>query len=167
MIYVYVSSLLRRLFRNLLGKEDLVDIGQHATGGNGHASEQTVELLIIANRELDVTRNDTALLVVASGVARKLEDLRRQVLEHRSKVDRGTRPNALRIPSRAKEACDTSNGELQPSFGGTRHRLDTRLLATSTLTHSRHCGIELWGRKILGGVFFDASVDFRGRKHTT
>ena len=44
-------------------------------------------LLIVADGELQVTGDNTLLLVVAGGVASKLEDLGSEVLEDCSKVD--------------------------------------------------------------------------------
>ena len=58
----------------LLGKEVLVNVGEDTTLGDGDVAEKLVQLLIVADGELKVTGNDTGLLVVASGVASKLED---------------------------------------------------------------------------------------------
>jgi hypothetical protein len=64
-----------------------VHVGQHAAGRDRHAAHELVELLVVAHGELDVARDDARLLVVARGVARELEDLGRQVLEHGREVD--------------------------------------------------------------------------------
>ena len=37
-----------------LGEEHLVDAGEHTTRGDGHVGEELVQLLIVADRELDV-----------------------------------------------------------------------------------------------------------------
>jgi len=52
-----------------------VDVGQHTSAGDGHSAQQLVELLVVANRQLDVAGGDARALVVAGGVAGKLEDL--------------------------------------------------------------------------------------------
>ena len=57
-----------------------MDVGQHTSAGDGHAAEQLVELLVVADRELDVAGGDARALVVARGVAGKLEDLGGEVL---------------------------------------------------------------------------------------
>ena len=44
-------------------------------------------LLIVADGELEMTRHDTVLLVVTSGVASKFEDLGGEVFEHGCEVD--------------------------------------------------------------------------------
>lgn len=44
-------------------------------------------LFIVTNGELEMTRHDTVLLVVASCVSRKFEDLGSEVFEDGGKVD--------------------------------------------------------------------------------
>ena len=44
-------------------------------------------LLVVPDGQLEVTGDDTLLLVIARGVARELEDLSSQVLKHRRHVD--------------------------------------------------------------------------------
>ena len=57
------------------------------TNGVCTVREEAVEFLVVANGELQVTRDDTRLLVVAGGVASELEDLGGEVLEDSSDVD--------------------------------------------------------------------------------
>lgn len=67
----------------------LVDVGEDTALGDRDVAEQLVQLLVIADGELQVTRDDTGLLVVASGVASQLEDFSSQVLKDGCEVDRG------------------------------------------------------------------------------
>lgn len=53
-------------------------------------SEELVQLLIVADGELQMTRDDTGLLVVTSGVTGQLKNLGSEVLKDGSEVDRGT-----------------------------------------------------------------------------
>ncbi len=46
-------------------------------------------LLIVADGELQMTRDDTLLLVITRRIARKLQDLGSKVLEDSSEVDYG------------------------------------------------------------------------------
>jgi len=71
-------------------KRTLVDVGENTTLGDGDVSEKLVQLLIVADGELKVTRDDTGLLVVTSGVASQLEDFGSQVLKNGSEVDGST-----------------------------------------------------------------------------
>lgn len=77
----------------LLGEENRVDVGDHTARSDGGSAEQFVQLLVVADRELNVTRNDAQTLVVARRIAGELENLGRQVLEHRGQVDRSAGAN--------------------------------------------------------------------------
>lgn len=99
-----------------LGEEDLVDLGQDTTAGNGNLAEELVELIIRADGELEVTGRDGLLLVVSGSVTGELEDLSSQVLEDGSQVDGGAGTNALGIVALAEETMDTTNGELETSL---------------------------------------------------
>jgi hypothetical protein len=66
----------------------LVNVGENTTLGDGDVSEKLVQLLIVADGELEVARDDTGLLVVTSGVTSQLEDFSRQVLKNSGEVDR-------------------------------------------------------------------------------
>ncbi len=72
-----------------------MNVGKNASGCDCNPSKKLVELLIIADSELDVSRDDALLLVVASSIARKLEDLSGEVLENRSEVNRSSSSNAV------------------------------------------------------------------------
>ena len=68
-----------------------MDVGEDATGGDGDGAEQLGELLIVADGQLDVARDDALLLVVAGGnAASELENLSGEVLEDGGEVHRGT-----------------------------------------------------------------------------
>lgn len=68
----------------------LVDIGQHTTLGDCDVAQELVQFLIIANSELEVARDDSSLLVVASGITGQFENLGSKVLENGSKVNGST-----------------------------------------------------------------------------
>jgi hypothetical protein len=53
-------------------------------------SEKLVQLLIITDGELEMTRDYTSLLVVASGVTSQLEDFSREVFQDSSEVNGST-----------------------------------------------------------------------------
>lgn len=68
----------------------LVNVWQNTTLCDGDVSQKLVQLLIVADSELKVTRDDTGLLVVTSSVTGQLEDLSRQVLKDSGEVDGST-----------------------------------------------------------------------------
>ena len=95
----------------------LVDVGQNTTLGDGDVAEKLVQLLIVADGELEVTGDDTGLLVVASGVASKLEDFGSQVLKDGSEVDGSTGTDTLSVVALAEETVDTTDRECETSLG--------------------------------------------------
>lgn len=96
-----------------------MNVGQNTTLCNGNVSQQLVQLLIVADGKLEMTGNDTSLLVVTGGVASQLEDFSSEVLENGSKVNGGTSADALSIVALAEKTVDTTNGEGQTSLGRT------------------------------------------------
>ena len=68
----------------------LVDVGEDTTLGNGDMTQELVQFLIVADGELQMTRDDTSLLVVASGVTGQLQNFSSKVFKHGGKIDRGT-----------------------------------------------------------------------------
>lgn len=102
---------------SLLGQKNGLDVGQHATLGDGHSAQQLVELLIVAHCQLQVTRDDAGLLVVAGRVSGQLQDLGGQIFEHRGQVDRSSGADPLSVVALPEEPVDTANRELQ---SGTR-----------------------------------------------
>jgi hypothetical protein len=71
-------------------KLTLVDVWQDTSLCDRDVSEKLVQFLIVSDGELEMTGNDTGLLVVAGGVASQLKDFRREVLENGSEVDGST-----------------------------------------------------------------------------
>ena len=67
-----------------------MDVRQDTALGDCHLAQELVQLLIVADRELQVARVDAGLLVVAGRVTGKLEDLSAQILKNGSEVHRRT-----------------------------------------------------------------------------
>lgn len=94
-----------------------MDVGKNTTLGDGDVAEQLVQLLVVPDGELEMTGDDTGLLVVTGGVASQLENLSREVLEDGSEVDRSTGTDTLSVVSLPQETVDTTNGERETSLG--------------------------------------------------
>lgn len=65
----------------------LVNVGEDTTLGDCDVAEELVQFLVVADGELEMTGDDTGLLVVTRGVAGQFEDFSGQVLEHGGEVD--------------------------------------------------------------------------------
>jgi hypothetical protein len=71
-------------------KLTLMNVGQDTTLCDCDVSKKLVQFLIVSDGELEMTGDDTGLLVVTSGVTGQLEDFSRQVFKNSSEVDGGT-----------------------------------------------------------------------------
>jgi hypothetical protein len=119
-----------------------VDVGQNTTLGNGDVTQKLVQLLIVADGELEVTGDDTSLLVVTGGVTSQLEDFSSEVLENGSEVDGSTGTNTLSVVALAEQTVDTANGEGQTSLGGTAcgcQYMRSKKRVDKQLTTARSC----------------------------
>merc|ERR1712062_80944 len=99
-------------FFGLFGEKNSLDVGQNSTLGNGHSSQKLVQLFIIADGQLQVTGNNTSLLVITSRIACQFQDLSGQILHDSSQVHRGTSTNTFCIISFSQKTMNTTNGEL-------------------------------------------------------
>ena len=104
---------------SLLGEENGLNVGEDTTLGNGDTAEELVQLLVVADGQLEVAGDDARLLVVTGGVASQLKDLGAQVLEDGSLVDGGTGANTLGVVALLQETVDAADGELESSAGRT------------------------------------------------
>ena len=95
-----------------------MNVWQDTTLRNCNVAQKLVQLLIVADGELEMTRDDTGLLVVTGGVASKFEDFSREVFEHGRKVDWGTSTDTLGVVALSQETVDTADGECEASFRG-------------------------------------------------
>ena len=111
-------SVKKDLLLALVGEEHGVDVGEDTTGGDGDGAEELGELLIVADRQLDVAGHDAGLLVVAGGVAGELENLSGEVLEDGSEVHGGTGTDAGGVLASLEVARDAADGELKARLGG-------------------------------------------------
>ena len=124
----------------LLGEKDGVDVGEDTAGRDGDSAKELVELLIVLDGQGDVAGDDAALLVVASGVAGKLEDLGAEVLEDGGEVDAGANSDALGVSSLLQVAANTGHGELESRLGG---RANALAGATASLSLSSGSSLSL------------------------
>jgi hypothetical protein len=139
---VRLSSL---LLLGLLGEKNRVDVGENTAGGDGDAAKKLVELLVVADSELNVAGDDTGLLVVTGSVAGKLENLSGEVLHDSSEVDGSTSANAGGVLADLQVAVHTTDRELKASLLGAGDGLSALGLATTSCALaclSGHCEFE-------------------------
>ena len=117
-----------------------MDVRQDAAAGDGDGAQELVQLLVVADGELDVARDDARLLVVARGVAGELEDLGAEVLEDGAHVDTGTDADARGVLALAEVAVEARHRELEASLGRRGRRAGGLglALAAATFSFARH-----------------------------
>jgi hypothetical protein len=98
-------------------RRTLVNVGEDTTLGDGDVSEKLVQLLVVADGELEMAGDDTGLLVVAGGVSGQLEDLSRKVLKDGGEVDGSTGTDTLGVVALAEQTVDTTDGESETGLG--------------------------------------------------
>ena len=142
----------------LLGQENGLDVGQDTSLGDGDSAQELVQLLVVADGQLQVAGVDSGLLVVAGSVAGQLEHFSGEVFENSGQVDlksdksqsdqeiervqeetnRCSGSDALSVVALAEHAVQTTDWELESGSRGARLGLATGL-GLSTLSTSRHC----------------------------
>ena len=101
----------------LLGEKYSLDVWQNTTLGDGHTRQKLVQLLVIADSQLQMAGDDPGLLVVTGSIACQLKDLSSQVLHDCSHVHWCTSPHSLCIVSLPQMSVDSAHWELKPSTG--------------------------------------------------
>ena len=109
---LFATSLL-----GLLGQKNSLDVWQNTTLSDGDSRQKFVQLLVVADGELQVTRDDSGLLVVAGSVAGQLQNFGSQVLENGSQVHWCTGSNTLGVVALAQQTVDSAHWELKSSPG--------------------------------------------------
>ena len=61
-----------------------MDVWQNTALGDGDVTEKFVEFLVVADGELEMTGDDTGLLVVTSSVAGQFEDFSSEIFKDSS-----------------------------------------------------------------------------------
>ena len=87
-----------------------MDVRKNTTGGDGGILKESVELLVVSDSQLDVSWDDSGLLVILGGVTCELKNLSGEVLKDGGKVHGGTGTNALGEATGAELAGDSSDG---------------------------------------------------------
>jgi len=77
----------------------LVNVGQDTTLCDCNVTQKLVQFFVVSDGKLQVSRNDTCLLVVSGSVASQFQDFGSKILKNGSEVDRGTSTDTLGIVS--------------------------------------------------------------------
>ncbi len=65
----------------------MVNVGKDTTLGDGNMAEELVQFLIVADGELEMTRDDASLLVVTSSVTSQFKNFSCKVFENSGQIN--------------------------------------------------------------------------------
>ena len=131
------------LLLGLLGQENSLDVGQHTTLSNGYTRQELVQFFVVADGKLQVTGNDTGLLVVTGGITGQLQNFSSQVFHYSCQVHGGTSAYTLSIVALAQKTMDTTHWELKTSSAAAGLGLALHLSALATSRHLRNVSVSL------------------------
>ena len=95
-----------------------MDVWENTSGGDGGVGHESGELLVVSDGELNVSWDDSALLVVLGGVTCKFEDLSGEVFKNGGKIDWGTGSDSGSSSGCSHESSESTNWELETGSGG-------------------------------------------------
>jgi hypothetical protein len=95
-----------------LWQQDRLDVWENTTLSNGNTRQKFVQLLVVSDGQLQVSRDDSGLLVISGSVTGQLENLSAQVFENGSQVDWGTSTNTLGVVAFSQESVHTTDWKL-------------------------------------------------------
>ena len=101
------------LLLSLLGQQDCLNVGQYSSLGNGDSGKKFVELLVVSDGKLKVSRNDPGLLVVSSSVSCQLKNFSSQVFQDGCQVYWGSGSYSFGEVTLSKKSMDSSDRELK------------------------------------------------------
>jgi hypothetical protein len=97
----------------LLWQQDGLDVGQNTTLSDGDSRQELVQFLVVTDGQLQVTWDDSGLLVVTGGITSQLENFSGEVFHDCSQVDWSSGTNAFSVVSFAQQSVDTTDWELK------------------------------------------------------
>ena len=97
----------------LLAKQEAMDVRENTASGNGRPSNQLVEVLVVRDGQMQVTRLDNARLLLLSSLASQIANLAGKVLQDGSCVDASTDGDSVGVSTHLKHAVHSAHGEDQ------------------------------------------------------
>jgi len=105
------------LVLSLAWQKHSLNVWQHTTLRNGDPIEQSVQLLIITDSQLEMSGDDSGFLVVTGSISSQLKNLSSKVFHDSGEVDWCTSSYTLSIVALSQQTVDSANWELKSSSG--------------------------------------------------
>lgn len=125
------------LLLRLFWQQNGLDVGQNTALSDGHAGQKLIQLLVVPDGELQMTRYDPCLLVVPGGVTGQLENFGGQVFHDGGEIDGSPGTDSFGVVALAQKPVDSADGKLETGAAGTALCLS---LNFASFTSSRHVG---------------------------
>ncbi|KII60907.1 hypothetical protein RF11_13522 [Thelohanellus kitauei] len=93
-------------------EESRLDVGQNTTLGNSNTIEKFVQLFVIADCQLNVSGNNTGLLVITGSISSQFKDFSRQIFKNGSHINGGSSTNTFGESTSSEHSMHTTNREL-------------------------------------------------------
>jgi hypothetical protein len=81
--------------------------------GDGDAAEELVQLFVVSDGELKMSRDDSGLLVVSGGVSGQLKNFSGKVFEDGGEVDWGAGSDSFGVVALSEHSVDSTDWELE------------------------------------------------------
>ena len=133
--FLNVSFARNLLVASFLWEEDGLDVGEDTTLGDGDTTEELVQLFVVSDGELKMSRDDSSLLIVSGSVSGQFENFGGEIFEDGSEVDWGASSDSLGVVALSEHSVDSANGELKSGSDRSGLRLCFRL---GSFTFSGH-----------------------------
>ena len=108
----------------LLGQEDGLDVRKNSALSDGDAGQQLVQLLVVADGQLKVARDDARLLVVLGSVSGQFQDLGGEVPDVKEVEDVIVEKNNLEMDLNNKLNVKPDNIVLQKKSNKVKNSLE-------------------------------------------
>ena len=134
-----------------LGPEEVADVARSDTtvGDHGRA-HQLVELLVIADGELQVSGRDGLLLVLIGALSRQIKDLHREVLQGCGHEDTASDAHRLSVASLPDHPGAAANWEDEAGLAGVAATLGGSLSLAAFFAFSCHFLVQSqWGLEVV------------------
>ena len=96
-----------------LGEEDGMNTGEYSTRREGRGAQDLVQLLVVADGQLQMARCDRLLLVLFRGIPSEFDDLTGEILEDGSHEDTCTPTNLGGVATLPEHAVAAAHWEDQ------------------------------------------------------
>ena len=95
-----------------------MNVGEDTTLGDGDTTEEFVQLFVVSDGELEMSRDDSSLLVVSGSVSGQFENFSGKIFENGGEVDGCAGSDSFSVVAFSKHSVNSTDWELKPGSDG-------------------------------------------------